>query len=137
MTVASGSPAFQNLKSCDDAFTVQKLRESGAVLMGKTNMAPMAAGGVQRGVYGRAENPYNPDYLAAAFVSGSSNGSAVATAASFAAFGMGEETVSSGRSPASNNGLVAYTLQRLHFDPRQLTVVPHLRRRRASYALYG
>lgn len=72
----------------------------------------MAAGGMQRGVYGRAESPYNADYLAAAFASGSSNGSAVATAASFGLFGMGEETISSGRSPASNNGLVAYTPSR-------------------------
>jgi len=112
MTAASGSPAFQNLVASEDAFTVQLLREAGAVLIGRTNMPPMAAGGMQRGVYGRAESPYNPEFLAAAFASGSSNGSAVSTAASFAAFGMGEETVSSGRSPASNNGLVAYTPSR-------------------------
>lgn len=75
-------------------------------------MPPMAAGGMQRGVYGRAESPYNKEYLTAAFASGSSNGSATSTAACFAAFGMAEETVSSGRSPASNNGLVAYTPSR-------------------------
>lgn len=75
-------------------------------------MPPMAAGGMQRGVYGRAESPYNLDYLTAAFASGSSNGSATATSSCFAAFGMAEETVSSGRSPASNNGLVAYTPSR-------------------------
>ncbi|CZR62154.1 related to Asp-tRNAAsn/Glu-tRNAGln amidotransferase A subunit and related amidases [Phialocephala subalpina] len=112
MTVASGSPAFQNLVANEDAFTVQKLRDAGAVLIGKTNMPPMAAGGMQRGFYGRAESPYNREYLTAAFASGSSNGSATSTAASFAAFGMAEETVSSGRSPASNNGLVAYTPSR-------------------------
>lgn len=112
MTVACGSPAFQELQANEDAFMISKLREAGAVLIGKTNMPPMAYGGMQRGVYGRAENPYNPEYLAAAFGSGSSNGSAVSTAASFAAFGMAEETVSSGRSPASNNGLVAYTPSR-------------------------
>jgi amidase len=112
MTVASGSPAFRNLVANEDAFTVQKLRDAGAVLIGKTNMPPMAAGGMQRGAYGRAESPYNKDYLTAAFASGSSNGSATSTAASFAAFGMAEETVSSGRSPASNNGLVAHTPSR-------------------------
>ncbi|GME43937.1 amidase [Neofusicoccum parvum] len=112
LTVASGSPAFSKLIANEDAFTVQKLREAGAVLIGKTNMPPMAAGGMQRGVYGRAESPYNAAYLTAAFASGSSNGSATSTAASFAAFGMAEETVSSGRSPASNNGLVAYTPSR-------------------------
>jgi amidase len=112
MTVASGSPAFQHLVANEDAFTVKKLRDAGAILIGRTNMPPMAAGGMQRGVYGRAESPYNAEYLTAAFASGSSNGSATATAASFATFGMGEETVSSGRSPASNNGLVAYTPSR-------------------------
>ncbi|THX69799.1 amidase signature enzyme [Aureobasidium pullulans] len=70
------------------------------------------AGGMQRGVYGRAESPYNMEYLTAAFSSGSSNGAATSTAASFAAFGLGSETVSSGRSPASNNGLVCYTPSR-------------------------
>ena len=109
LTVASGSPAFKDLIAQRDAFSVEKLREAGAVLIGKTNMPPMADGGMQRGVYGRAESPYNPDFLAAAYASGSSNGSAVSTAANLAVFGMGEETVSSGRSPASNNGLCAYT----------------------------
>ena len=112
MAVASGSEAFQDLVANEDAFTVDVLRKAGAVLIGKTNMCPMAYGGMIRGVYGRAESPYNSKYLAAAFASGSSNGSGVSTAASFAAFGMGEETVSSGRSPASNNGLVAYTPSR-------------------------
>jgi amidase len=109
LTVASGSPAFEHLVAQWDAFSVAKLREAGAVLIGKTNMPPMADGGMQRGVYGRAESPYNRDYLAAAYASGSSNGSGVSTAANLAVFGMGEETVSSGRSPASNNGLCAYT----------------------------
>ena len=109
LTVAAGSPAFAHLIAQWDAFSVQKLREAGAVLLGKTNMPPMADGGMQRGVYGRAESPYNAEYLAAAYASGSSNGSAVSTTANLAVFGMGEETVSSGRSPASNNGLCAYT----------------------------
>jgi len=72
----------------------------------------MANGGMQRGVYGRAESPYNADYLTAPFASGSSNGAGTATAASFAAFGLAEETWSSGRGPASNNGLCAYTPSR-------------------------
>lgn len=109
LTVAAGSRAFAELVAQRDAFTVATLRAAGAVLIGKTNMPPMADGGMQRGLYGRAESPYNPDFLAAAYASGSSNGSGVATATSMAAFGMGEETVSSGRSPASNNGLCAYT----------------------------
>lgn len=109
MTVANGSPAFENLIANEDAACVQILRNAGAVLLGRTNMPAMAYGGMQRGIWGRAESPYNLDYLAAAYASGSSNGSAVATASNFCAFSLGSETVSSGRSPASNNAIVAYT----------------------------
>lgn len=112
LTAASGSPAFADLVAQRDAFTIGRLRAGGAICLGKTNMPPMANGGMQRGVYGRAESPYNPDYLTAPFASGSSNGAGTATAASFAAFGMAEETWSSGRGPASNNGLCAYTPSR-------------------------
>ncbi|WP_047286314.1 amidase [Pseudomonas protegens] len=112
LTAASGSPAFAELVAYRDAFTIERLRAAGAICLGKTNMPPMANGGMQRGVYGRAESPYNAAYLTAPFASGSSNGAGTATAASFAAFGLAEETWSSGRGPASNNGLCAYTPSR-------------------------
>lgn len=135
LPVASGSPAFRDLVAGDDAFAVERLRQAGAVFLGLTNMPPMAAGGMQRGVYGRAESPYNGDYLASAFGSGSSNGSGTATAASFCAFGLGEETWSSGRAPASHNALVAYTPSRGMISvrgnwplvPTMDVVVPHTR----------
>jgi amidase len=135
LTVANGSPAFSHLTANEDSFIVEALKASGGVLIGKTNMPPMAAGGMQRGLYGRAESPYNANYLSAAWFSGSSNGSGVSTAANFAAFGMAEETVSSGRSPASNNGLVAYTPSRGLLSirgnwplfPTRDVVVPHTR----------
>lgn len=112
LTAASGSPAFKDLVAYRDAFTIERLRAAGAICLGKTNMPPMANGGMQRGVYGRAESPYNADYLTAPFASGSSNGAGTAPAASFSAFGLAEETWSSGRGPASNNGLCAYTPSR-------------------------
>ena len=135
LTAAAGSPAFEHLVAQRDAFTIERLRNAGAVLIGLTNMPPMANGGMQRGVYGRAESPYNADYLTAAFGSGSSNGSGTATAASFAAFGLGEETWSSGRAPASNNALCAYTPSRGVISvrgnwplvPTMDVVVPHTR----------
>ncbi|GAA3285122.1 amidase [Paenarthrobacter aurescens] len=135
LTAAAGSPAFEHLVAQRDAFTIERLREAGAVLIGLTNMPPMANGGMQRGVYGRAESPYNADFLTAAFGSGSSNGSGTATAASFAAFGLGEETWSSGRAPASNNALCAYTPSRGVISvrgnwplvPTMDVVVPHTR----------
>ncbi|TPK42220.1 amidase [Mesorhizobium sp. B2-5-4] len=135
LTVAAGSPAFEHLVANEDAFTIARLRAGGAVLIGLTNMPPMANGGMQRGVYGRAESPYNAGYLTAAFASGSSNGSGTATAASFCAFGLGEETWSSGRAPAINNALVAYTPSRGVISvrgnwplvPTMDVVVPHTR----------
>lgn len=135
MTVAAGSPAFADLVAQEDAFAISCLRAAGAVLIGLTNMPPMANGGMQRGLYGRAESPYNADWLTAAFASGSSNGSGTATAASFAAFGLGEETWSSGRAPAACNGLCAYTPSRGVISvrgnwplvPTKDVVVPHTR----------
>lgn len=135
LTAAAGSPAFADLVAQRDAFTIERLRAGGAICLGLTNMPPMANGGMQRGVYGRAESPYNADFLTAPFGSGSSNGSGTATAASFAAFGLGEETWSSGRGPASNNALCAYTPSRGVISvrgnwplvPTMDVVVPHTR----------
>ncbi|MDL9978568.1 amidase [Microbacterium candidum] len=135
LTAAAGSPAFAQLVAQRDAFTIERLRAGGAICLGLTNMPPMANGGMQRGVYGRAESPYNAAYLTSAFGSGSSNGSGTATAASFGAFGLGEETWSSGRAPASCNALVAYCPSRGVISvrgnwplvPTQDVVVPHAR----------
>lgn len=135
LTAAAGSPAFAELVAQRDAFTIERLRAGGAICLGLTNMPPMANGGMQRGVYGRAESPYNADWLTSAFGSGSSNGSGTATAASFGAFGLGEETWSSGRAPASHNALVAYCPSRGVISvrgnwplvPTQDVVVPHAR----------
>ncbi|MEV6355762.1 amidase [Streptomyces hydrogenans] len=135
LTAASGSPAFEHLVAQRDAFAIERLRAGGAVLIGLTNMPPMANGGMQRGVYGRAESPYSAEWLTSAYGSGSSNGSGTATAASFGAFGLGEETWSSGRAPASNNALCAYTPSRGVISvrgnwplvPTMDVVVPHTR----------
>src|SRR5699024_3250323 len=130
-----GSPAFKDLIAQRDAFSIERLRAAGAILIGLTNMPPIANGGMQRGVYGRAESPYNDHYLTSAFASGSSNGSGTATSASFGAFGLGEETWSSGRAPASCNALCAYTPSRGVISmrgnwplvPTMDVVVPHTR----------
>jgi amidase len=135
MTAAAGSYAFENLVAQRDAFAIERLRAGGAILIGLTNMPAMANGGMQRGLYGRAESPYSDKFLTAAFGSGSSNGSGTATAASFAAFGLGEETWSSGRAPATNNALCAYTPSRGVISvrgnwplvPTMDVVVPHTR----------
>lgn len=135
LTCAAGSPAFADLVAQRDAYAIERLRAAGAICLGLTNMPPMANGGMQRGLYGRAESPYSAAYLTAPFVSGSSNGSGTATAASLAAFGLGEETWSSGRGPASHNALCAYTPSRGLISvrgnwplvPTMDVVVPHTR----------
>jgi amidase len=135
LTAAAGSPAFAELVAQRDACTIERLRAGGAICLGLTNMPPMANGGMQRGVYGRAESPYNAEFLTAPFASGSSNGSGTATAASFGAFGLGEETWSSGRGPATSNALCAYTPSRGVIStrgnwplvPTMDVVVPHAR----------
>ena len=133
MPLSAGSPAFASITASHDATIVQMLRAEGAILLGKTNMPPCAIGGGQPGVYGRTRSPFNPDYLASAWHSGSSVGSAVSVAAGYCDFGIGQETVSSGRSPASNNSVVAYTpswgvvssVGNLPLHPYRDVVVPH------------
>ncbi|KAF5229903.1 hypothetical protein FAUST_10067 [Fusarium austroamericanum] len=135
MTVAAASPAFEKLIATSDAAIVELLRNAGAVVLGKTNMPPMADGGCQRGLYGRSESPYNQKYMCTAYASGSSYGCGVSTAANLAAFGFAGEAVTSGRSPASNNALVGYAPSRSVIPPRGLwplyptcdQVVPHTR----------
>ncbi len=79
-----------------------------------------------------------PTTSTAPFASGSSNGSGTATAASFAAFGLGEETWSSGRGPASNNGAVRlHAVARGHLGARQLAARAHDGRRRAAHPHHG
>jgi amidase len=91
-----------------DAHLVARLRDAGAVLLGKTNLSEWAnirsprstSGWSARG--GLTRNPYALDRNA----SGSSSGSAAAIAADFAAVAVGTETDGSIVSPASVNGLV-------------------------------
>ncbi|KAJ5086040.1 hypothetical protein N7532_010811 [Penicillium argentinense] len=143
MTVAAGSPAFSDLIASDDAAVVSLLRKAGAVIIGRTNMPAMADGGGQRGLYGRAESPYNSEYSTTAYASGSSNGCGTSTAASFAAFGLAGETVSSGRAPASNNALVGYSPSRgvipnrgqWPLYPTCDVIVPHTRTMKDLFAV--
>jgi len=135
MTCSNGSPALADLVSSEDSFVASQLRHVGAICIGRTNSPPIMASGMHRGAHGRAESPYNLDFLTAAFSSGSLNGLATSNAVSFAAFSLGSETVSSRRSLASNNALVDYTPSRTMMSlrgtwPLYVTcdvLVPHTR----------
>ncbi len=107
MTTA-GSRALEGWYAPQDAPLVARLRASGAVILGKTNMSEWAnfrsmhpvSGWSARG--GQTRNPY----ALARTPSGSSSGSAVAAAANLCAVAIGSETNGSIVSPASVNGLV-------------------------------
>ncbi len=98
-----GSIALAGLVPPDDAFQVRKLREAGAVILGKANMHELAYGITTiSSLGGQTRNPYDP----ARNPGGSSGGTGAAIAASYAAVGMGSDTCGSIRIPASHNNLV-------------------------------
>ena len=86
-----------------DAFQVQRLRDAGAVILGKTTMHELAAGITTiSSLTGQTRNPYD----LARVPGGSSGGTGAAVGASFAAAGMGSDTCGSIRIPAANQNLV-------------------------------
>ncbi len=108
MQTTAGSLALLGSKPTKDSFVAQKLRESGAVILGKTNLSEWAnirsshssSGWSGRG--GQTNNPYALDRNPC----GSSSGSGAATAASLCAVAVGTETDGSIVCPSSANGLV-------------------------------
>jgi len=94
-----GAMPYKDRIATDDSAVVRLLREAGAVLLGKTTLGALAWGDVWFG--GETRNPWNPKEGA----SGSSAGSASATAAGLCSFGIGTETLGSIVSPADRNGL--------------------------------
>ncbi len=108
MMTTAGSLALVGNIAAKDAFIVKKIREAGAVLLGKTNLSEWAnfrsssssSGWSSRG--GQTKNPYILDHSPC----GSSAGSGVAVAANFCAIAIGTETDGSIVCPASVNGIV-------------------------------
>ncbi|HEU4726365.1 MAG TPA: amidase [Kofleriaceae bacterium] len=108
MTTTAGSLALEGSRAAKDAFVVARLREAGAIILGKTNLSEwanfrgMASSSGWSGRGGQCRNPYALDRSP----SGSSSGSGVAAAASLCAAAIGSETDGSIVSPSSCNGLV-------------------------------
>ncbi|WP_311196021.1 amidase family protein [Antarcticibacterium sp. 1MA-6-2] len=108
MPTTAGAVALQK-NNTDDAYIVERLKENGAIILGKANLSEWAyffCGECPSGysaVGGQTLNPYGRKILD---TGGSSSGSAVAIAANFAPVAVGSETSGSILSPASQNSLV-------------------------------
>jgi amidase len=112
----AGSLALEEARARDDATLVKRLRQAGAVILGKANLTEFAnilaidmpAGYSSLG--GQVKNPYAPQLddkgVPIVIPGGSSSGSGVAVAAGLAAAAIGTETSGSLLSPASQNGIV-------------------------------
>ena len=100
-----GSKFFADHIAEQDAFVVEKLKQAGAILMGKTNTHEIALGITGNNPhYGTARNPWD----ATRIPGGSSSGSAIAVATGMALGALGSDTGGSIRIPASLCGVVGF-----------------------------
>jgi aspartyl-tRNA(Asn)/glutamyl-tRNA(Gln) amidotransferase subunit A len=101
----AGSKFFAENIPAEDAFVVEKLKQSGAIIMGKTNTHEIALGVTGNNPhYGTARNPWDPTRIPG----GSSSGSAIAVATGMALAALGTDTGGSIRIPASLCGVVGF-----------------------------
>lgn len=99
----NGSLAMRKHIPREDATVVSKLKEAGAIILGKLNMNEFAAAGGEDPPFGQPRNPWNPAHSPG----GSSSGSGIAVSAGLCACSIGEDTGGSGRMPASFCGVVS------------------------------
>jgi Asp-tRNA(Asn)/Glu-tRNA(Gln) amidotransferase A subunit family amidase len=104
LQTTGGSLALKGSIPPDDAFQIKKLREAGAIVLAKSNMAEWAFNPyvTVSSIGGITRNPYDLERVPA----GSSGGTAAAVAANFGAVGLGTDTGNSIRGPSSHNCLV-------------------------------
>ena len=103
MPTSSGHVAMKDSIPPADAFTVERMRKAGALILAKANLQEWARGGMSRSsLGGQVLNPYDLTRTPG----GSSGGTGVAIAANMAVLGTGSDTGQSIRSPASANNLV-------------------------------
>ncbi len=98
-----GSKLYENLVPSEDGLVVERLKETGGIILGKTNTPEFAAGGSTfNQVFGITRNPWNTGFT----VGGSSGGAAAAVAAGIGPLAQGSDLGGSLRLPASFCGVV-------------------------------
>src|SRR6195256_5905843 len=103
MPTTAGALTLKGARPEKDAFAVKRLREAGAIILGKANLQEFASGGISvSSLGGQVKNPYDLTRTPG----GSSGGTGAAVAANFASAGTGSDTGGSIRSPASATNLV-------------------------------
>ena len=103
MPTTAGTLGLATSVPPDDSTQVRRLREAGAIVLGKTNMHELARGITTVASFGgQTRNPYDPTRNPG----GSSGGTGAAVGASFGAFGMGSDTCGSIRIPSAHHALV-------------------------------
>jgi aspartyl-tRNA(Asn)/glutamyl-tRNA(Gln) amidotransferase subunit A len=101
----AASALFADRIPASDAEVYRRLKDAGAILLGKLNMHELAYGGTSAiSHFGPVHNPWNLDYIPG----GSSGGSAAATSARLCAASLGTDTLASIRLPAAYCGVVGF-----------------------------